>query len=275
MVPLLLINCIHFQDIILKGDKNSNPGETLKIPGVCANMRAFFQKAGVTRIQLCISGRTARQSGQEDQKLSWCQEKYKPEDDWSLGSKGSKFKEYSVQDSKKGLTWGMHCTSESRRLGEFAGVNWQKDTSNDNWVTCDEFPPLSANEGKGSSDHGVMAYFRQDVEQYMRWHDKSGNRREGWVSWNTNANPGQGDEGCKRYDIGYFSSDNPKSLDMELDPTADPKLYEKKWSSVLGIIDFRGNPNFRWKRGMNAICTNKDSSQAIATPYGKRPNARW
>ncbi|KAL2819700.1 hypothetical protein BJX63DRAFT_428482 [Aspergillus granulosus] len=269
-----MYNCKFFPDHYINGRL---------VPGICRNVLKAFELNGAG-VGPFTGTYKMRGPSQKDDNRKWACE------DWS----GHEFevKDKHGVEHKYDNTWVERCSLESAVLGRMTGLS-SGPNGNVNWLSCDEFPFNSWEEGglnKPNSRSCVPGY-QQDLqgivnglqhwlEQKVTWVNSAGQTvtSRDYKDWHTDwlgvSAVGPITKPVNKDTAWNHAENNRKSLSMHLfnsdsDDTvlgtkyqvfnhkiiAGPGTTETDIGLVVAAINTMDNPKYRFKgSGMNAYC---------------------
>ncbi|KAF2473995.1 chitinase A1 [Lindgomyces ingoldianus] len=270
-IPAFMYNCKFFVDEDL-GHWNG------PFPGICTNIMNFFTSQGLGSGPFTGSFSDSGSSGEGSNRENVC---------------GSRSTHTHIYTNAKGEqktvteTWSDRCIRESN---EFATATSRDkgEPGNRNWLSCDEFPFNSLNEGGNSitnsracvpgyeqETQGTINGLPRRISQTVTWADSAGNEKSASKPWTqdwlgANALYGSGGrQGSPNKDSAWnWAYNNRKDFTFHLfnsDTTTTPQggsyqvfnhqLKSGDIATVVGAFNLMDNPKYSIAGGKNAYCT--------------------
>jgi hypothetical protein len=279
-IPAMMYNCKYFPDVTLSGRS---------LPGICQNIMKYFTQAGLGSGPFSATFSLEGQSDNGPNREAVCGRKSVHK--YSISDENGKQAEYEG-------TWADKCVKQSAVLGVLTGKG-DGPAGNKNWLSCDEFPFNSMDEGGNPTTNsrscvpgtqqftqGSMNSLPRQVEQEVSWVDSKGNTKTAWKKWlddwGKNAHTGKGrnpnldtawnhaGNNRKSYTFHLFNSDSATGPTGTAYEVFNHKLVsgggtQDKIDRVVGAINLMGNSKYRII-SFNAWCLNDAST---------RPHALW
>ncbi|KAJ5096660.1 hypothetical protein N7456_007381 [Penicillium angulare] len=270
-IPAMMYNCKFFPDQTAGGRS---------YPGICHNIINYFSAQGLGAGP--FSGNYGEKGGGETTNRKWvCGTLSKHK--YTLMDENDKPVEYDSQ-------WAKKCDYMSQILGKLTGKG-SNDAGNENWLSCDEFPFNSLEEGGNpvSNSRSCVPGYQQAIQstvnglprqmqQEVSWEGKDGTTKTAWKDWTADwgGPTAVGRRNDPDKDTAWnLARNHHKSFTFHLfnsDSTTEPtgsayEVFNHKLSQsegekhnmdqVVGAFNLMGSSKHRVKTH-NAICVNPD-----------------
>lgn len=175
-IPAMMYNCKYFPDHVAGGRS---------IPGICHNIMNYFSQKGLGSGPVSVTYSEQGGGLETNRKWvcgDWSKHKYKITDE------NDKLVEYNDQ-------WSDKCDHMSEVLGKITKLG-HKVAGNENWLSCDEFPFNSLDEGgnPASNSRNCVPGYQQTIQgsvnalpqrmhQEVSWEDEEGKTKTAWKEW--------------------------------------------------------------------------------------------
>lgn len=267
-IPAMMYNCKYFPD-------ETASGRTYN--GICHNILQFFDDNGLG--SGLFTGTYNAQGNSDDggNRERVC---------GRLSKHGYKIKDENGKDKLHRGTWANKCRDESKVLSRLTNKKVGA-SGNENWLSCDEFPWNSLEEGGNpqtnsrscvpgyqQNNQGHINKLPKNIDQEVSWVDSKGKTQTAFQSWKDDWDEARGNPNSPDLDKDWnHGENNEKSFTFHLfnsDTTTTPtntqyevfnhKLAkengkEDNIANVLGAINIFDNPKYKFS-SFNAFCKN-------------------
>lgn len=289
-IPAMMYNCRYFPDETL-------PGYGVPIGGICRNILEGLSKNNLDGqpfpLTYSMAGSTERD---EDRRYVACE--------------GGSRHDFVIVDREGNMhdhydTWARQCIEESNVLSDITGDD-PGEPGNDNWLSCDEFPFNSVEEGGQDSTlnrmcvPGYQQYIQGNINQLPRrvvqevsWIDSKGNTKtatkswtQDWLGYNAKGRQGNPDKDSawnwaennwKRFTFHLFNSESDTTVTGSRYEVFNHNLvtksgFESDMGNVVAAMNFFNNPKYTYE-GFNAWCRSDRNGRRNHPLWGERyPN---
>ena len=284
-IPAMMYNCKYFPD-------ESVAGRTYN--GICHNILDYFTMAGLGSGPFTATYNAEGKSDDGDNREMVCGRGSKH--DYKITDENDK-----VQDHRG--SWANKCRDESNVLSHLQNKRFGM-PGNSNWLSCDEFPWNSLEEGGNpasnsrscvpgyqQNNQGHLNKLPKQLDQEVSWVDSKGVTQTAFKAWGKNWNEGKGNPNSPNLDKDWnHAENNKKEFTFHLfnsDSTTTPtnsqyevfnhKLVagsgdEDNISNVVAAINIFGNSKYRFN-GWNAWC--KNGNQLKFHPFWGNANGKY
>ncbi|KAL3430011.1 hypothetical protein BDV09DRAFT_202564 [Aspergillus tetrazonus] len=289
-IPAMMYNCRYFPDETL-------PGYGVPIGGICRNILEGLSKNNLDGqpfpLTYSMAGSTERD---EDRRYVACE--------------GGSRHDFVIVDREGNMhdhydTWARQCIEESNVLSDITGDD-PGEPGNDNWLSCDEFPFNSVEEGGQDSTlnrmcvPGYQQYIQGNINQLPRrvvqevsWINSKGNTKtatkswtQDWLGYNAKGRQGNPDKDSawnwaennwKRFTFHLFNSESDTTVTGSRYEVFNHNLvtksgFESDMGNVVAAMNFFNNPKYTYE-GFNAWCRSDRNGRRNHPLWGERyPN---